>query len=173
LAWRAVTDDQWARIREQLPQRPTRKKGGRPQADDCQCCEGILWILWMGAPWSELPARYGLKSVVHRRLTGWAESGVLLDMWRAFLDQLEDRKKVCLDACFIDGMFITAEKGVRRSGRRKEAREYRSWYWPMARGLHSEHPGRRSPPRRSNAWSRRCGISASAVATPSAAGPGV
>jgi transposase len=57
MAWRAVTDKQWARIREQLPKRPRRKKGGRPPADDRQCFEGVPWILWTGAPWSELPAR--------------------------------------------------------------------------------------------------------------------
>ncbi len=32
---------------------PTR---GSP-ADDRQCFEGILWILWAGAPWSEWPKR--------------------------------------------------------------------------------------------------------------------
>ena len=52
---------------------------------------------------------------MHRRLTEWAESAVLLDMWRAFLDQLDDGKKVKWDACFMDGMFITAKKGVRWS----------------------------------------------------------
>ncbi len=148
MAWRAVTDKQWALIREQLPKRPRRKKGGRPPADDRRCFEGILWMLWTGAPWSELPQRYGAKSTVHRRLMEWAESGALLDMWRAFLDQLDDRKKVRWDECFIDGMFIAAKKGARWSGRRKEAREHSSWFWPMARVLRSEYMWRRLPPRK-------------------------
>jgi transposase len=81
MAWRVVTDEQWERIVEQLPRRQPRTAGGRPPADDRQCFEGILWILWAGVPWSELPARYGLKSTVHRRLKAWAQSGVLLDLW--------------------------------------------------------------------------------------------
>src|SRR3712207_9272551 len=105
MTWRAVPDKQWEFIKEQLPPRKRRTKGGRPPADDRRCFEGILWTLWTGAPWSELPARYGPKSTVHRRLKEWAESGVLLDLWRAFLDQLEGRKKVRWDECFIDGMF--------------------------------------------------------------------
>ena len=155
MAWRAVTDKQWELIKAELPKRKRPKKGGRPPADDRKCFEGILWILWTGAPWSELPERYGSKSTVHRRLTEWAVSDVLLNMWRAFLDQLDDRKKVRWDECFIDGMFITAKKGVRWSGRLKEAREQSSWYWPMARVLRTEYTWRRLPPRRSNSSNRR------------------
>src|SRR5215213_8081311 len=88
MAWRAVTDKQWKLIEAQLPRRKRSRCGGRPPLSDRQCFEGILWILWTGAPWSELPPRYGSKSAVHRRLSGWAESGVLLNLWRAFLDQL-------------------------------------------------------------------------------------
>ena len=155
MTWRAVTDKPWELIKEQRPQRKRRTKGGRPPADDRQCFEGILWILWTGAPWSELPAKYGAKSTVHRRLTAWAASDVLLNLWRAFLDQLDDRQKVRWDDCFIDGMFIPAKKGVHWLGRRKEARAQSSWYWPMARVLRSEYTWRRLPPRRSNSWSRR------------------
>jgi transposase len=117
MAWRAVTDQQWELMKEPLPRRKRLTKGGRPPADDRQGFEGILWILWTGAPWSELPARHGAKSTVHRRLSEWAAADVLLNLWRAFLDHLDDRQKVRWDECFIDGMFITAKKGVRWSGR--------------------------------------------------------
>ncbi|MGH8066219.1 MAG: transposase [Candidatus Entotheonellia bacterium] len=79
MAWRAVSDKQWPLIEAQLPQRKPNKRSGRPPLSDSQCFEGLLWILWTGAPWSELPARYGSKSAVHRRLSAWAESGVLLN----------------------------------------------------------------------------------------------
>jgi transposase len=79
MAWRAVTDTQGKLIEAQLPKRKPDKRGGRPPLRDRQCVEGILGILWTGAPWSELPARYGSKSAVHRRLATWAASGVLLN----------------------------------------------------------------------------------------------
>jgi transposase len=69
------------------------REGGRA-LDERKCFEGILWILWTGAPWSELPERYGSKSAVHRRLKEWAETDVLLNLWRAFLDLLSGRQKV-------------------------------------------------------------------------------
>jgi transposase len=57
MAWRAAADTQWELIKEQLPPRQRRTKAGCPPTDDRQCCEGILWIRWTGAPWSELPAK--------------------------------------------------------------------------------------------------------------------
>ena len=148
MAWRAVTDKQWKRIEPLLPKRRPNPKGGRPPLDNRNCFEGILWILWTGAPWSELPERYGSKSAVHRRLSQWAASGVLLDLWRAFLDQLDERQKVRWNECFIDGMFVTAKKGARKSGKPSVAREQSLWYWPMARVLRSEYTWRRLPPRK-------------------------
>ncbi len=55
MAWRGLTDRQWKLIQPHLPPRKINPKGGRPWADDRKCFEGILWILWTGAPWSELP----------------------------------------------------------------------------------------------------------------------
>ena len=143
MAWRHVTNQQWQRIEPHLPPAQPKPKGGRPRADDRKCFEGILWILWTGAPWSELPACYGKPSTVHDRLTAWARTDVLLHLWRAFLDQLNDRQRIRWNECFIDGTFVTAKKGANWSGKLKEAREQSSWYWPMARVLRSEYTWRR------------------------------
>ena len=88
MAWRGVSDKQWARIEEQLPANPARPKGGRPRADHRKCFEGILWILWTGAPWSELPPQFGSPTTCWRRLRQWEEDDTLLELWRAFLADL-------------------------------------------------------------------------------------
>lgn len=61
MSWRKLTDIQREKISEHLPVRKKSPKGGRPPTDNKKCFEGILWILWTGAPWSELPNRYGSK----------------------------------------------------------------------------------------------------------------
>lgn|SRR5512138_2317758 len=155
MAWRAVTDKQWELIAKHLPKAKPKPKGGRPPTDDRQCFDGILWILWTGAPWSELPKRYGSKSAVHRRLTEWAESGVLLNLWRAFLDHLNDQKKLRWNECFIDGMFVSAKKGALKSAKPSAAKARSLWFWQMARVLRSEYSWRRLPQRKSNSWKRR------------------
>src|SRR5262245_50149601 len=78
MAWRALTDAQWEPIRPHLPREKRHPRGGRPRADPRRCFEGILWVPWTGAPWSELPPRYGSPTTCWRRLRHWEESGVLL-----------------------------------------------------------------------------------------------
>lgn len=67
MSWRKVIDKQWEKISEYLPVRKRSPKGCRPSADNKKCFEGILWILWTGVPWSELPSRYGSKrALLHK-----------------------------------------------------------------------------------------------------------
>src|SRR5262249_32833354 len=78
MAWRRLTKEQWEAIRVHLPQTKVSPRGGRPRVEDRRCLEGILWILWTGAQWSELPRQYGSPSTCWRRLKQWEETGVLL-----------------------------------------------------------------------------------------------
>ena len=154
MAWRGVTDAQWAQMKATLParKRPWRKKdrkGGRPPLDDRRCFEGILWILWTGAQWSDLPPRYGSKSAVHRRLHRWTEDGTLVQLWRAFLAQLQEQEQIRWNECFVDGTFASAKKGGFWSARPSGARERRLWYWLMARVLRSDFTWTRRPRRNS------------------------
>lgn len=149
MAWRHLTDVQWDQIRPHLPAPSRRPRGGRPAADTRRCFEGILWILWTGAPWSELPRRYGSPSTCWRRLRQWEASGVLLALWRALLAQLNDQQKLRWNECFLDGSFAPAKKGASKSGRPNEARGQSGWYWSMARVLRWEHTWIRRPRQRS------------------------
>ena len=111
MAWKRLADHQWEAIRKQLPPPPPRPKGGRPPASSRKCLEGILWILWTGAPWAALPDSYGARSTVHDRLTLWVERGVFLALWRRFLRQLDGRQRLVWQECFVDGSFVVAKKG--------------------------------------------------------------
>jgi transposase len=148
MAWRKLTEKQWELIQQELPPAQPKPKGGRPRVSDRQCFEGILWVLWTGAPWSELPRQYGSPSTVWRRLRLWEEQGVFLNLWRAFLAQLNDRQKIRWDECFADGSFAPAKKGVPKSARPSAARAQSGWFWSMARVLRWEHTWRRLPRRK-------------------------
>jgi transposase len=149
MAWRGLTKQQWTAIRIHLPQPKPSARGGRPRVEDRRCFEGILWVLWTGAQWSELPRRYGSPSTCWRRLKQWEASGVLLKLWRAFLAQLNDAQQLRWDECFADGSFISAKKGGPRSARRSVAKVRSGWFWSMARVLRWEHTWRRRPRRKS------------------------
>jgi transposase len=133
MAWRRLTTTQWDAIRIHLPPAKASPRGGRPRVEDRRCFEGILWMLWTGAQWSELPRRYGSPSTCWRRLKHWEETGVLLKLWRAFLAQLHDQEKLRWDECLADGSFVPAKRGDPKSGRPSGARAQRGWCWSMAR----------------------------------------
>ena len=134
MAWRGLTKEQWEAIRVHLPQPELSPRGGRPRVADRRCFEGILWILWTGAQWSELPRRYGSPSTCWRRLKYWEETGILLTLWRAFLAQLNDQQKRRWDEGCVDGRFIPATRGDPKSARPSGARAQSGWLWSRARG---------------------------------------
>jgi transposase len=155
MAWRRFTKAQWEAIRVHLPQPQVSSRGGRPRVADRRCLEGVLWILWTGAPWSEVPRQYGSPATCWRRLKHWEETGVLLKLWRAFLAQLNDQQQLRWEECFADGSFVPAKKGGPRSGRPSGARARSGWFWSMARVRRWEHTWRRLPQRKSPFSNRR------------------
>jgi transposase len=68
------TNEQWARLEPLLP--PQKPKTGRPNDDHRRIINGILWILRTGAPWEDLPSRYGTRGTVSRRSYRWRQAGV-------------------------------------------------------------------------------------------------
>jgi transposase len=67
-----LTDTAWARIAPLLPR--TGGRGGRWR-DHRQVVNAILWKLRTGAPWRDLPERYGPWKTAHERLRKWTADG--------------------------------------------------------------------------------------------------
>lgn len=128
-----LTDEQWKRIEPLLPQPKRSPKGGRRPVDNRKVLEGILWVLWTGAPWKEVPKEYASGSTCWRRLKAWEEQGVWLKIWRAFLAELDAKGQLDWSECFADGSFAAAKKGGVASGRPSGARARSGWWWSTAR----------------------------------------
>ncbi len=75
-----LTDKAWARIEPLLP--PV-AGNGRHWRDHRQVINAILWKLRTGAPWRDLPERYGSWKTTHERLRRWTADGT----WDRILDQ--------------------------------------------------------------------------------------
>jgi transposase len=70
----ALRDDQWDRIKDQLPGRPGTV--GVTATDNRLFVEAVLYRYRAGIPWRDLPERFGDPINVHRRFSRWAKSGV-------------------------------------------------------------------------------------------------
>jgi len=67
-----LTDKAWTAIQPLLPAPGTRRGRWR---DHRQVINGILWKLRTGAPWRDLPERYGPWKTCHERLRRWTADG--------------------------------------------------------------------------------------------------
>jgi transposase len=136
-----LTDEQWQVVETILPpDRVRADRRGRPWTDRRTTLNGILWILRTGAPWKDLPERYGAYQTVHRRFQNWVRAKVLEEVLLAVAQDLKDRGGLDLRECFIDGTFVPAKKGGAVSERPSVGRAARSWQlqtamvflWPSA-----------------------------------------
>jgi transposase len=69
-----LTDEQLAELPPHLP--PQKPRTGRPAKNHRTVVEGILWVLRSGAPWRDLPERYGSWRTVYSRFRRWQQAGV-------------------------------------------------------------------------------------------------
>lgn len=123
-----LTEQQWKVVEEFIPQDAMREdRRGRPWSDRRRAFNGILWILRTGAPWQDLPERYGAYQTVHRRFQAWRQHGVMDAVLRGLARDLHERGGLDLSECFLDGSFSAAKKGALKSATPSGARVVKSW----------------------------------------------
>jgi transposase len=76
----ALTDQEWSTIQPTLPN----KSRGIPRVDDRRVLNGIFWVLRSGAPWRDLPDRYGPYTTCYNRFNRWRKAGI----WDTILDAI-------------------------------------------------------------------------------------
>lgn len=69
-----LSDKEWTLLEPMLP--PERGREGRPAHDNRVVLNGILWRLRTGAPWREMPDRYGKWNSIYRRYSRWSQGGI-------------------------------------------------------------------------------------------------
>ncbi|MFI4876278.1 MAG: transposase [Blastopirellula sp. JB062] len=143
-----LTDEQWEMAKPFIPEIPATRHGGRPRADDRACFEGILWVLRSGARWKDLPDRYPSPSTCWRRLAEWEEAGVFVDMWHAFIDELDEQGRINWDEIFMDGSFAPAKKGATTWVKPNVEKVQSGWWWQMAKEYLWHVPSTRRPKRK-------------------------
>jgi transposase len=127
-----LTDIQWQVVKQFIPEDPVREDGrGRPWGDQRTALNGILWVLRTGAPWKDLPERYGAYQTVHRRFQSWRKAGVIEAVLRGLARDLHERGGLDLSECFIDGSFAAAKKGALKSAKPSAGRAAKSWRLEM------------------------------------------
>jgi len=103
-----MTERQWQQIKPLLP--PQTPHTGRPAIDHRLIINGILWILRTGAPWRDLPERYGAWSTVAGRFYHWRKINLWQEVLAALQAKADAEGKLNWDIHFVDGSVIRAHQ---------------------------------------------------------------
>jgi transposase len=110
-----LTDAAWAELEPLLP-----GNGGRGQqwADHRRVINGILWKLRTGAPWRDLPERYGSWKTVYARFVRWRRDGT----WDRLLARVQTKSDAAGEVVWevsVDSTTVRAHQhaaGARKKG---------------------------------------------------------
>lgn len=103
-----ITDAMWERLQPFLPaQKPAT---GRPAIDHRLIINGILWIIRTGAPWRDLPERYGNWSTVASRFYRWCTSGIWDAIFEAIVEQADADGIVDWNIHYVDSTVVRAHQ---------------------------------------------------------------
>jgi transposase len=107
-----LTDQQWARLEPLLP--PERPRTGRPNHDHRRILNGILWVHRTGAPWRDLPERYGSFGTVSSRFYRWRKAGIWDRVLAALQASADARGEVDWGLHFVDATIVRAHQHDRQ-----------------------------------------------------------
>lgn len=102
-----LTNDQWEQIKPHLPE-PA--ETGRPPPPARQVINGILWILRTGAPWRDLPERYGPWQTIYGRFNQWCQEGVWDRLFRAIQRSQDGEGQLDWTIHYVDGSIVRAHQ---------------------------------------------------------------
>ncbi len=102
-----LTDAEWQRLEPLLP---PQARTGRPPKEHRTIINALLWLAKTGAPWRDLPERFGPWRSVATRFYRWTASG----LWARILGELhraaDAQGEVDWDVHLVDGTSVRAHR---------------------------------------------------------------
>lgn len=94
-----LKNEDWDRIEKYFPKRQDGQRG-RPRNEDRQILNGIIWIARSGAPWRDMPERYGSWSTAYSRFMQWQKEGLFERIFKELCIDA-DLQDMCLDSTIV------------------------------------------------------------------------
>ena len=102
-----LTNDQWARL---APLLPKRTGPGRRPKDHRLILNALYWLLRTGAPWRDLPERFGPWGTVYSRFRRWRLAGVWDQLLAALQAEADAAGRLDWSLHFVDGSVVRAHQ---------------------------------------------------------------
>ena len=103
-----LTDQEWTRLAPLLPN--SQGKRGHPYKDHRRVIDGIRWRARTGAPWRDIPERYGPWQTCYDRLVRWQQHGLWVQILQALQGAADAAGELVWTHCSIDGSVVRAHQ---------------------------------------------------------------
>lgn len=113
-----LTEAQWRRLEPLLP----KQQRGGVWRDHRTVLNAILWIVSTGAPWRDLPERYGPWQTAYDRFTRWRKNGTWLKLLGELQAEFEERGQIDWADFFIDSTIVRASRAAAGAGKKGGAK---------------------------------------------------
>ena len=114
-----LKDSEWQAVADLFP---PAKRTGRPLRPTREVLNGVMWILKTGAPWRDLPDRYGSWQTVYRRFRTWDREGVLDRLLKRLRLKLDEDGYIEWSEVFIDGSSVRASAAAAGAPKKRGSR---------------------------------------------------
>lgn len=114
-----LSDDQWELVQDLVEAKP--RATGRKPKDRRNSLDGCFWILRTGAPWRDLPTRFGKWKTVYDHFNGWCKDGTFDAILCRLQNACVDAELIDEDLWCVDGTVIRAARCAAGAAKKGEA----------------------------------------------------
>jgi transposase len=101
-----LSEAEWKILDSLLP--PIKGRRGRPPIDRRATINGILWRLRTGAPWRDVPERYGAWNSIARFFRRWCANGLWEAIATTLAEAMADNRHHSIDSTTVRGHVSAA-----------------------------------------------------------------
>ena len=109
-----LTDEQWTLIEPVIP----RVAIGRHLRDPRTMLNGMFWVLRSGAPWRDLPERFGPWQTVYHHFNSWRRRKIFERILQALQVRLDAAGHIDWDLWCVDGTVVRASRSAAGAGKK-------------------------------------------------------
>lgn len=105
-----LDESQWQAVRPYI--KHSKAKTGRKAKDPRVMLNAILWVLRTGAPWRDLPERYGKWQTVYHYFCRWRGEGTYARILKALQVKLDAAGQIDWDLFCVDGTSVRGSRAA-------------------------------------------------------------
>jgi transposase len=122
-----LSDEQWQLIADLFPSNQG-KEGGQ-WSDHRKVLNGMFWRLNTGAPWRDLPERYGPWKTVYDRFNRYRREGFIDKLLERLQVRIDEKGLIDWDLFCVDGSNVRASRAAAGAGQKAPPASLRTTRW--------------------------------------------